>query len=63
MTIEYYVKDTVTKQILVTCETSVQACARMNLLKAITTHRLAVFYSTDALKQYVEDGQRRFGNA
>ncbi len=59
MTVEYYVKNKSTGKILLTCETSEQAQAKLKLLSG---KDLAVFYSPDAIAQYVEDGQRRFSH-
>ena len=58
MTVEYYVKDTKTHQVLLTCETSEEAVAKKMQLNR---PNLAVFYSPDALAQYIEQGERRFG--
>lgn len=58
MTVEYYVKDTVTKKVLLTCETSEEAVAKKERLNR---PNLAVFYSQDALSKYIDEGERRFG--
>lgn len=59
MTIEYYVKHKPTGKKLLTCETSEQAMSQM---KKLERPDLAVFYSPDAIAQYVEDGKRRFNH-